>query len=883
MYHDITLKELYHTLSTSERGLTSSEAEKRLEGYGKNEIREKEKISPVNIFLSQFTSPVVWVLIVAILISFAVDHKIDAVVISIILLINAVFGFIQEYKAEKAIEALKKLASLKAVVIRDNKEGEVDATELVPGDVVLLETGDKIPADARLVESISLATEEASLTGESVPISKQVDVLPKATQVADRTNIVYSGTAIVRGRGKAVVTETGSKTQIGRIAKMIETEKKSMTPLQKQLKRFAKSLSLLVLGICVIIFSVGMLKGENLFQMFLTSVSLAVAAIPEGLPAVVTVSLALGIRKMIKRNALIRKLPSVETLGCTTVICSDKTGTITKDEMTVKKIYVDGIVVNVTGTGYDRTGNFSSKPKNLRLLLEMGALCNNARIDNKVFGDPTEAALIISAAKAGIDKEEFELKYKRIEEIPFESERKRMTTVHDVKGQKIAFTKGAPDVILNLCNRINTNRRVTKLTPKQKEQILKVNEEFAKNALRVLGFAYKTITKDNAVEEKDLIFVGLQAMIDPPRGEVREAIRKCEKAGIKVIMITGDHRLTAIAIARELGLKEEAITGEELDRISDAELKERVDEISIYARVNPEHKLRVVKALESKGHVVAVTGDGVNDAPALKKSSIGIAMGVKGTDVAREASDMILTDDNFASIVNAIEEGRTIYDNIRKFVQYMLSSNFGEVLTVFVAIMVFLDFQGKPILPLLPLQILWINIVTDMFPALALGVDLADKGTMERPPRKASSHIINIDRASILFLIGIIMMLGTLGIFRYYMVKHDILYAQTVAFTTLVMFQMFNVFNFRSERKSALRGFFSNRWLIVGVILSILLQLIVIYTPINEYFLCAGQDCSVPILNILDWFYIIIVSSSVLVFVEIIKISQNVFKTKVNY
>ncbi len=878
MYHDISLKELYHALSTSEKGLSSSEAAKRLAHYGKNEIKEKERISPLKILLNQFMSPVVWILIAAILISLAVNHRIDATVIAIILLINAVFGFFQEYKAERAIEALKKLTSLKAVVIRDNREIEVDASELVPGDVILLETGDKIPADARLIEAISLATQEASLTGESVPVSKNIGALSKITPVADRKNMVYSGTIITRGRGKAAVTETGLKTQIGRIAKMIETEKKALTPLQRQLKVFAKSLSFLVVGVIIIIFAVGILKGENLFQMFLTAISLAVAAIPEGLPAVVTISLALGIRRMVRRNALIRKLPSVETLGCTTVICSDKTGTLTKNEMTVKKIYVDNTIVDITGIGYERKGSFSSKPKNLRLLLEIGTLCNDAKIDQKIFGDPTEAALIISAAKAGIDKEEFELKYKRIEEIPFESERKRMTTVNLVKGQKIAFTKGAPDVILHLCSKINVNGKITKLDEKQKKEILKVNEQFAGNALRVLGFAYRPVKKD--VEEKELIFVGLQAMIDPPRDEVKESIRKCERAGIRVVMITGDHKLTAMAIAHELGLKGESITGQDLDKMSDEGLKKSVDEISVYARVNPEHKLRIVKALESKGHVVAVTGDGVNDAPALKKSDIGIAMGIKGTDVAKEASDMILTDDNFASIVNSVEEGRTIYDNIRKFVQYLLSSNFGEVLTIFIAIMIFMDLHGKPILPLLPLQILWINIVTDMFPALALGIDPGDKGIMERPPRKAGTHIVNIDRASLMFFIAITMMLGTLGIFKYYMIRHDIIYAQAMAFTTLVMFQLFNVFNCRSERKSALKGFFSNKWLIAGVAVSILLQLMVIYTPLSRYFICGETACSVPVLTLVDWFYIIIISSSVLIFIELIKLFQNVFKVK---
>jgi Ca2+-transporting ATPase len=572
MYYQ-PLKEVLDELNTSEKGLSSSEAKKRLEKYGPNILEEKEKISPLKIFLSQFSSAIVWILIGAIVISLFIGEAIDAIVIGIILVLNAVLGFIQEYKAEKSIEALKKMASLKAFVLRDGKEIVIDAEQLVPGDIIILETGEKIPADSRLIEIANLQTQEAALTGESMPVKKILSILKKGISIGDRKNMVFSGTIITNGRGKAVVAKTGMNTEIGRIAHLIQTTEIIKTPLQKKLAVLAKWLGIATIVIAAIVFLSGVLKGESILEFLLVAVSLAVAAIPEGLPAVVTISLGLGVKRMIKRNALVRKLPSVETLGCTTVICSDKTGTLTHNEMTVKKLFVDNQVVDVSGSGYEPIGNFSKHTKNMDLLLKIGSLCNDSELTKEktwqVIGDPTEGALIVSAAKLGMSREKLEKENPRIGEIPFDSKNKRMTTINEVKGKRVAYVKGAPDVLLDLCQNIVINAQVKKLTPAMKKKILEENELFASSALRVLGFAYKELKheKREGEIEKDLTFVGLQGMIDPPREEVKESISKCEKAGIKVVMITGDFRGTAVAIAKELGIKGKAITGEEIDNI----------------------------------------------------------------------------------------------------------------------------------------------------------------------------------------------------------------------------------------------------------------------------------------------------------------------------
>ncbi|MBW2999195.1 calcium-transporting P-type ATPase, PMR1-type [Candidatus Woesearchaeota archaeon] len=861
MYYQ-PLKEVLDELNTSEKGLSSSEAKRRLEKYGPNILEEKEKISPLKIFLSQFSSAIVWILIAAIVISLFIGEAVDATVIGIILVLNSIMGFIQEYKAERAIEALKKMVSLKAFVLRDGKEIEIDAEKLVPGDIIILETGEKIPADSRLIEIANLQTQEAALTGESMPVKKILSILKKGISIGDRKNMVFSGTIITNGRGKAVVAKTGMDTEIGRIAHLIQTAEAIKTPLQKKLAVLAKWLGIITIVIAAIVFLSGVLKGEPILEFLLVAVSLAVAAIPEGLPAVVTISLALGVKRMIKRNALVRKLPSVETLGCTTVICTDKTGTLTHNEMTVKKIFVDSQVVDVGGSGYEPIGHFSKHTKNMDLLLKIGVLCNDSKLTKEktwqVIGDPTEGALVVSAAKFGMSREKLEKENPRIGEIPFDSKNKRMTTINEVKGKRVAYVKGAPDVLLDLCQNIVINSQVKKLTPAMKKKILEKNEEFADSELRVLGFAYKELKHEKREEqiEKDLTFVGLQGMIDPPREEVKESIRKCEKAGIKVVMITGDFRGTAVAIAKELGIKGKAITGEDINKI---DLDKEVENIAIYARVNPEHKVKIVDALKKKGNIVAMTGDGFNDAPALKKADIGVSMGITGTDVAKEASEMILTDDNFSSIVNAVEEGRSIFDNIQKFLAYLLSGNVGEILVIFLAILI-----GLP-LPLIAIHILWINLITDGLPALALGVEPPEKGIMDRPPRSPKGSVFQGLNAFVIYY-PIIMFIGVMAIFTQTLNTGGIIKAQTMAFTSIMMFEAFQTFACKSITKPTFRvGILNNKWLIGAVASSILLQAAILYIPFFQ------NIFKVVPLGLFEWLIIVLVASTGFIYLELHK------------
>jgi len=852
IYHSGSLKEVYQQFGSSENGLSSRQAQKNLEKYGYNELKKEKKASKLKLFFSQFNSFIIYILLAATIISAVLGEWIDAAVIFMIIILNGVFGFIQENKAEKAIEALKRLASLKATVIRDGKTMKINSKDLVPGDVIILETGAKIPADARIIEAVNLKTLESSLTGESVPVRKENKVMKVKTQLADRINMVFSGTVVTNGRGRAVVTGTGMDTQIGKIAGLIQSAKTEMTPLQKKLKSLGKMLGILVIIICFIVFGVGVLRGGEILEMFLASVSLAVAAIPEGLPAVITISLAIGVQKMVGKHALMRKLPSVETLGSTTIICTDKTGTLTKNEMTVRKVFVDNKIIKISGTGYIPEGKLSENPKN-NLVFEIGALCNDAKLFFEkhrwdVSGDPTEACLITAAKKAGVKTDYLINKHPRIDEIQFDSKRKRMTTMHKFGNKKLAYVKGGPDVLLGLCTKIIINNKIRKITAADKKRILKINEEFSSEALRVLAFAYRDVTrlgslKDHKKIEKDLIFVGLQGMIDPPRHEVRNAISKCRTAGIRVVMITGDYKGTAMAIAKELGIEGRAVEGSELDKIN---LEKEIDSIGICARVNPEHKMKIVNVLQAKGHVVAMTGDGVNDAPALKSADLGIAMGITGTDVAKEASAMILTDDNFSSIVEAVEEGRGIDDNIKKFVNYLLSSNMGEVLVIFIAMLIGFQFGGKIIIPLTAVQILWMNLVTDGLPALALGVDPIAKGIMQRPPRKSNAHIISKNMVWSIFLTGAMLCFFTLILFHKGLSSGPAK-AQTMAFSALVVFQIIRVYMVRSQYKT---GLFSNRWLWGAIAVSLMLQFFAVYVnPINMFGTVA--------LSITDWGYIV--------------------------
>ena len=888
-YYNLNVSDTINSIGTSQKGLSVEESSKRLEEYGSNELKQKEKISPFQILIRQFTSSIVFILLTALIISLLIGEKLDAIVISTIVVLNGVFGFIQEFKAEKAIEALKKLTALKAKVIRDGKESEIDSRELVPGDIILLETGSKVPADARLIDIAAFQIDEASLTGESVPSDKTTDPLKNNILVNDQKNMVFMGTIVTRGHAMAVVTGTGMDTEIGKIADIVQDVEEKLSPLQVKLKKFGRWLGIVTIGICLVVFGVGILREylitalfERSFvaEMFLASVALAVAAIPEGLPAIVTISLAFGVRRMASRNALIRKLPAVETLGCTNIICSDKTGTLTKNEMTVRDIYANNTLIEVTGDGYTPEGSFIQAGdeevniSDLELLFRSSTLCNDSRLNCnerwEIFGDPTEGALLVSAGKAGFKKSELENRFPRADEIPFDSERKCMTTIHRVNEENTAYVKGAPDVILVKCRYISINGQIKELTGEDRKRILDTNHEMANRALRVLGFAYRSLNAKYTPEpeeiERDLTFIGLQAMIDPPREEVRESIAKCRSAGISTVVITGDHKLTAIAITKELGLFKDgdrALSGEELDKLSDDELDEIVESVAICARVSPEHKVRILSALKKRGHVVAMTGDGVNDAPALKRSDIGIAMGITGTDVAKEASDMVLTDDNFASIVNAVENGRGIYSTIKQFAQYTLSSNFGEILVIFLAILI-----GWP-LPLIAIQILWVNLLTDGLPGLALGLDPFSKDIMKRPPRKREEEIMSKDVIYNIAIVGVVMGVGTLFLFYGYGV--ETVKAKSIAFTTLVMFQLFNVLTYRAKNFKI--DFKTSKYLTVSVVISLLMQFAVLYTPLNVAFK------TVP-LGMVDLIIIFLVSSSLYLTLETRKMYLNYLDTK---
>ncbi len=855
-WHAMETEELIGALKASEKGLSGEEAKRRLQEFGPNELVERKGITPLQIFLGQFKDVFVIMLIVAIGISVLIGGIIDASTIGAIVVLNAVVGFVQEYRSEKAMEAMKKLTAPRARVLRDGKEMLIPAREVVPGDIVLLEAGDRIPADSRLLEVVDLKTDEAVLTGESTPVGKITEVLDEKTPVADRKNSLFMATHVTYGRGKAVITSTGMNTEFGKIAEMVQAVEEVETPLKQKLAVFAKKLGMIIIGVCVVIFalelyeifvlgvSTGVEAIGNILDAFETAVALAVSAVPEGLPAVVTVSLALGARELAKRNAVIRKLASAETLGATTVICSDKTGTLTKGEMTVRKIYVDGKMVDVTGVGYQPMGEFlindaRIEPKeneDLSLLLRAGSLCTNAHYDGKsVIGDTTEGALIVAAAKAGMTKKDMEKQYSRVHEVPFTSERKRMTTVHKTpEGKLVAYVKGAPEIILERSTHILKDGKAEKLSAKKRKTILETNENMASDALRVLGAAYKELSYntpaniDKDVVEKGLVFVGLMGMIDPPREEAKQANQKCQQAGIKTVMITGDHKLTAVAIAKELGMlkSEIVLTGSELDNMSDEDFEKIVEDVTVYARVSPEHKLRIVKALKKRGHIVAMTGDGVNDAPALKQSDIGVAMGITGTDVTREAADMVLADDNFATIVTAIEGGRAIYDNIRKFSFFLLRSNFDELLVIGTFALLGLE------LPLTAGMILWINLVTDGGPALALSMDPPADDLMERSPRNPNEGILHGRIASILATF-VTQFIGT-GVLFYvarYVWGRPLGEAQAMAFVQATLQELIIVWNCRSEKHNAFKvGFTSNKFLLIAVVFSALLTVLIPYT-----------------------------------------------------
>lgn len=892
-WYKMSKEDLISSLETDPHlGLTDDEVKRRLEKYGSNELKEEAGKSFLSKLLAQFSDFLILILIAAALISFFVGEANDAIVILAIVILNAFLGLYQEGRAEKALEALKKMASPTAKVIRNGHLIEVPASTLVPGDIVSLDAGDIIPADLRLIESSNLKIEEASLTGESVPVEKDSHIVfQEDVSLGDRKNMAYMSTSITYGRGKGLVVETGHNTEIGKIATMIQTYEDEATPLQKQLNRLGKFLGITTIVVCIVVFLIGLLQGRELLEMFMVSISLAVAAIPEGLPAIVTIVLALGMNRMVKRNAIVKKLLAVETLGSTTVICSDKTGTLTQNEMTVVKLYTDGKIIDVTGTGYDTVGEFKINGTTiedssfLNSLLSIAVLANDADLDKtdegyKVIGDPTEGALVTLAAKGNIHKSIANEKYPRIEEIPFDSARKMMTTFHEnyLPNKIVSFTKGAPDIVINRCSKIKIADEILDFTDDMKKEVLEVNSNFSRDALRVLALAYKEydelpkeISPDN--NEIDMTFVGLVGMIDPARPEAKEAIRKCKEAGIKTIMITGDYKDTAFAIAKELGMAEsidEAMMGDELNKISDEELREVVKKVKVFARVSPEHKVRIVTALKENGEIAAMTGDGVNDALALKKADIGVSMGITGTDVAKNTAEMILTDDNFASIVAAVEEGRIIYSNIKKFVAFLLSCNIGEILLVFTSILLNLP------VPLIAIQLLWLNLVTDSFPALALGVEKGDPDIMKVPPRDTKEPILTRRMLRGIISQSLAIAVASLLSYRWGLMTYDgdLLKARTIIFTSLITAELLRAFSSRSQKYTLFKiGFFSNMTMVYAVLVSFALLLAVVYVPFLQPIFHTTN------LSLFDWPVILGFAIIPLIVGELSKI---IFKEKTN-
>ena len=903
MWHSLSVEEATNRLDTDvAKGLSSAQAAERQAQFGANELAERPRPSFLARLWDQLNEFLIWILIISALVSAILGWQaynatgeitefIDAIAIMTIVVLNALLGLVQEGRAEQALAALKKMAAPTAMVIRDGHQESVTAPQLVPGDVVILETGNYVPADVRLLESVNLRIEEASLTGESVPVEKAAEqVIPEDASVGDRRNCGYMSTTVTYGRGRGLVIATGMQTEIGKIAEMIQATEAEQTPLQIKLDQLGKWLGVISLVVCALVGVIGIVRdtdlatllnqgvgvylresADTLIEMFMVAVSLAIAAVPEGLPAVVTICLALGMQEMVRRHALIRRLPAVETLGSATAICSDKTGTLTQNQMTVVTLYADSTLIQVDGRGYTPEGAFRENGNTVTPDLYPGLaqlslaslLCTDARLDRvegegidgegewRMIGDPTEGALVVMAGKAGFWKDDTEAQYPRVDEVPFDSRRKRMTTIHRTpEGAHQAYVKGAPDIMVELCSRIYLDGQVYPMTPERRERILEVNHELASNALRVLGIAYRPLEArpehPTAEEiEVDMVFVGLVGMIDPARPEVRPAIATAKMAGIKTAMVTGDYEDTAVAIAKELellrrddDLDNRVLSGRELDQLSDEELLSRVDDVAVYARVSPEHKVRIVDAHKQAGHIVAMTGDGVNDAPALKRASIGVAMGITGTDVSKETADMVLTDDNYASIVSAVEEGRVIFSNIRKFVYYLISCNVGEIMILFVAMLV-----NWP-LPLTALQLLVLNLVTDGAPALALGMEKGDPDIMDLKPRPVNEPIINGDMiwgtaVQTLAIAGAVLAAFLIGLSRagYWTASGELAefalrHAQTMAFVTLSASELFRAYTARSERYSVFSiGLFSNKWMQWAVLGSLLVLLATVYIP----------------------------------------------------
>jgi Ca2+-transporting ATPase len=876
VWHVLPVAEVLSQLDSAPGGLSSGEAAKRLAACGANELQEAERVSPWWLLLEQFKNVLIVILLVATVLSAFLGHAVEAITIAVIVLFAVILGFTQEFRAERAIQALRRMAAPLASVFRDGREVELPARDLVPGDVILLGAGDRVPADVRLLEAVNLKIDEAVLTGESLAVEKQTAPLTvREAPVGDRRNMGFAGTAVTYGRGRAVVAATGMQTEFGKIAQLLQTVETGRTPLQENLDRVGRKLAHAAFAIVGVIVLLGLWRGQELLEMLIFGVALAVAVVPEALPAVVTISLAMGVQRMVRRHALVRRLPVVETLGSTSVICSDKTGTLTKDEMTVRRILVADQLVEVSGVGYEPHGQFSlrGQPQEtspaLRRLLQAATLASDAQIVHvesegrwHLQGDPTEGALVVAAAKAGLSKADLDARFPRVDEIPFTSETKRMTTLHAESGGVVAYCKGAPEVVVPACGRQWTVDGDQPLEGAGRERILDTARSLAGDALRVLAVAQRVnATRQNA--EHDMTFLGLLGMIDPPRPEAKAAIHTCELAGIEPVMITGDHPLTAEAVARELGLLKHGrvVTGPELETWSDEQLEQAVDKIEVYARVSPAHKLRVVTAWQKRGHIVAMTGDGVNDAPALKKADVGVAMGITGTDVSREAAAMMLTDDNFASIVAAVEEGRGIFGNIKKYLMYLLSSNVGEI-----GLMAGATLAGLP-LPLSAVQILYVNLATDGLPALALAVDPPEDDLMRRRPRDPRRGIFTAPVVALMLVGGCWSAVVNLLLFVWALRSgRSSDEAMTMTFVSLVLIQFFKAYNFRSDRHSVLRRPLANRWLNVAVLWELLLLLLVVYLPFLQRafgtFSLTWQDWSIivalafsvsPVLELTKW------------------------------
>lgn len=867
-------------------GLKKEDIDQALSKYGKNELKQEAKKPFIEKLKDQFLDPMIIILIIASIVSAFTGDKVEAVIIIAIVVVNAILSLLQEGRAEQAIEALQKMSSPKAKVIRSGQHLEVESSNLVPGDLVILETGDIVPADLRIIEASNLKIDESSLTGESVPVDKNSKTMDEAdVGIGDRENIAHSSTIVSYGRGRGIVIATGHNTEIGHIATSIALVDNEATPLQKKLAGLSKTLGILVIAICAIVFVVGLLYKNEPLEMFMTAIALAVAAVPEGLPAIVTIVLSLGMGKMAEKNAIVKKLLAVETLGTTTVICSDKTGTLTQNEMTVTKAYVDGLEIDVTGTGYAPIGELLvgkekvSEIQDLNVLTHIAGLTNDARLvvngeNVEIAGDPTEIALLTFAEKQDVSIDKLNETYKRIEEIPFDSGRKMMTTFHRYPDNVYSYTKGAPDIIIKHSSKILSNGKIVDFTDEKKKEILEKNNEFARSALRVLAYAYRTfdeVPSDTSSEniENEMIFVGLTGMIDPARPEAKAAIKECKEAGIIPVMITGDYFETGLAIAKNLGIAEDesqAIVGAELNDMTPEEIREIVKTKRVFTRVSPENKVQIVTALKENGHITAMTGDGVNDAPAIKRADIGIAMGITGTDVAKNTAEVILTDDNFATIVNAVEEGRVIYSNIKKFVSYLLSCNIGEVLVVLIAIL-----MNLPV-PLLPIQLLWLNLVTDAFPALALGVEKGEENIMQEPPRDPAEPILDPEIKITVIVQSVAITIATLGAYLIGIKWHGqegigLEYARTMAFATLITAELLRSYSSRSIRYTLFHiGPFSNRKLVWATVFSFALMLVVMYVPnIRELF-------ELDSIGMNEWIVIIVASLIPLVLGEIQKV-----------